>query len=211
MRAGRTTASVAGRWPCHRLMPTIMSISSNYRAPSIAALSGAASCGICLEPLDNSCSVTRCAHQFHSTCLYRWVAQARRGPASCPMCRTALPNAIHLLVADEPLQSPPALRFGVGDRVTVKVTSSDFVEGVVTATWHEEQTEFGRRRVPYRIRLVATMAGDRDSYVYVPCDDETLIRVGPAEVSQFAEWDADTHARRAYEAHRLRRKGYGLD
>ena len=39
------------------------------------------SCAICLEDLKHNLIITPCKHQFHRTCLEKWIKN------SCPLCR----------------------------------------------------------------------------------------------------------------------------
>ena len=48
----------------------------------------AADCCICLEY--NSNCKTRCDHDFHINCIYRWIDSESFLCLTCPMCRTFL-------------------------------------------------------------------------------------------------------------------------
>jgi hypothetical protein len=51
-------------------------------------------CAICHDPMTKDEAITRlgCTHRFHAECIQRSL---RSGHASCPLCRTVIPNNAH--------------------------------------------------------------------------------------------------------------------
>lgn len=47
-------------------------------------------CSICLDEMNEhgGCTTLECGHQFHVNCIVSWF---RRGPSTCPMCRSVPP------------------------------------------------------------------------------------------------------------------------
>jgi hypothetical protein len=58
-------------------------------------------CGVCFEEIatQNSCTLQRCKHIFHSECLQKWFALSAR--AACPLCRSTDITCNHAENADE--------------------------------------------------------------------------------------------------------------
>uniref|UniRef100_A0A6C0D3P0 RING-type domain-containing protein n=1 Tax=viral metagenome TaxID=1070528 RepID=A0A6C0D3P0_9ZZZZ len=55
-------------------------------------------CAICHEPMAKNEAITKlgCTHRFHSGCL---ESSMRSGHASCPLCRTVIPNNVYAHLA----------------------------------------------------------------------------------------------------------------
>lgn len=55
-------------------------------------------CPICYEENDQIVVVLPCRHEFHCSCLQRWVYH---GHNTCPMCRQGIPENTHLNMGEE--------------------------------------------------------------------------------------------------------------
>jgi hypothetical protein len=65
-------------------------------------------CAICHDPMTKDEAITRlgCTHRFHAECLQRSL---RSGHASCPLCRTVIPNNAHAHLANPNITYEQAL------------------------------------------------------------------------------------------------------
>ena len=65
-------------------------------------------CAICHDPMTKDEAITRlgCTHRFHAECLQRSL---RSGHASCPLCRTIIPNNAHAHLANPTMTYEQAL------------------------------------------------------------------------------------------------------
>jgi hypothetical protein len=65
-------------------------------------------CAICQDPMTKDEAITRlgCTHRFHAECLQRSL---RSGHASCPLCRTVIPNNAHAHLANQTMTYEQAL------------------------------------------------------------------------------------------------------
>ena len=43
-------------------------------------------CAICLEPIQSNKCETICNHEFHSSCIFKWI----KTQSNCPSCRTQI-------------------------------------------------------------------------------------------------------------------------
>jgi hypothetical protein len=65
-------------------------------------------CAICHDPMTKDEAITRlgCGHRFHTECIQRSL---RSGHASCPLCRTIIPNNAHAHLANPNITYEQAL------------------------------------------------------------------------------------------------------
>jgi hypothetical protein len=65
-------------------------------------------CAICHDPMTKDEAITRlgCTHRFHAECIQRSL---RSGHASCPLCRTVIPNNAHAHLANPNITYEQAL------------------------------------------------------------------------------------------------------
>jgi hypothetical protein len=65
-------------------------------------------CAICHDPMTKDEAITRlgCTHRFHAECIQRSL---RSGHASCPLCRTIIPNNAHAHLANPNITYEQAL------------------------------------------------------------------------------------------------------
>jgi hypothetical protein len=65
-------------------------------------------CAICHDPMTKDEAITKlgCGHRFHAECIQRSL---RSGHASCPLCRTFIPNNAHSHLANPTMTYEQAL------------------------------------------------------------------------------------------------------
>lgn len=106
----------------------------------------AGQCSICLSRLgqNDETSVLKCGHQYHATCIYRWLDRAN----TCPMCRTSvrertievehdpeidnlwdtiIPNMIRGLVDDGVITVNDRIRVSLGVTLSDPTTGVDII------------------------------------------------------------------------------------